>query len=203
MKRTIVASLLLAALASAYAQETVGPTYPIVEPDILKEIERTLKEKEKTGELARLQNEAIERSRNSALNPKPVRGLQRTFKARSFYFDPAIVAEQDIRAADGTVVVRAGTSFNPLDYATWNKWFIFIDGSDPRQVVRAERIYKEASGKAKIILTAGSYVDLQKRWGHPVYFDQGGSLVRKFGISQVPAVISQEGKKLRVDEITY
>jgi conjugal transfer pilus assembly protein TraW len=202
MKRSILLPMLLLA-TSAIAQQAVGPTYPIVEPDMLKEIERVLKEKERTGELARLQKEAIERSRHSALNPRAVQGLQKTAKARSFYFDPSVTAEQDIRAADGTIVVRAGTTFNPLDHATWNKWFVFIDGTDAKQVTRAEAIYKEAGGRAKIVLTAGSYVDLQKRWGHPVYFDQGGTLVRRFGITQVPAVISQEGKKLRVDEITY
>jgi conjugal transfer pilus assembly protein TraW len=34
-----------------------------------------------------------------------------------------------------------------------------------------------------------------------VYFDQGGALVRKFGISQVPAIVSQEGRMLKVNEV--
>lgn len=60
--------------STAYAQ-ALGPTYPIAEPDLLKEIERVLKEKEKSGELAKLQKEALERSKHSAMNPKAVEEL--------------------------------------------------------------------------------------------------------------------------------
>jgi conjugal transfer pilus assembly protein TraW len=35
----------------------------------------------------------------------------------------------------------------------------------------------------------------------PVYFDQQGSLIRRFGIRQVPALVSQEGLRLRIDEV--
>jgi len=51
------------------------------------------------------------------------------------------------------------------------------------------------------ILTGGSYLDLMRRWKRPVYYDQQGQLVEKFGIRHVPALVSQEGKRLRIDEI--
>ena len=53
----------------------------------------------------------------------------------------------------------------------------------------------------KPILTAGSYLDLMKSWRVPVYYDQQGVLVRRFGITQVPALVSQEGMRLRIDEL--
>jgi conjugal transfer pilus assembly protein TraW len=40
-----------------------------------------------------------------------------------------------------------------------------------------------------------------QRWRLPVYFDQQGALTRKLGITQVPALVSQEGLQLRVDEL--
>jgi conjugal transfer pilus assembly protein TraW len=33
------------------------------------------------------------------------------------------------------------------------------------------------------------------------YFDQGGKLIKKFGITQVPARVSQDGNRLKVEEL--
>ena len=38
-------------------------------------------------------------------------------------------------------------------------------------------------------------------WKRPIFYDQQGKLVEKLGIRQLPALVSQEGKKLRIDEI--
>jgi conjugal transfer pilus assembly protein TraW len=38
-------------------------------------------------------------------------------------------------------------------------------------------------------------------WRRPVYYDQQGQLVEKLGIRHVPALVSQEGRRLRIDEI--
>jgi conjugal transfer pilus assembly protein TraW len=40
-----------------------------------------------------------------------------------------------------------------------------------------------------------------RKWKRPVYFDQQAALVTKLGIGQVPAIVSQEGKLLRIDEL--
>jgi conjugal transfer pilus assembly protein TraW len=202
MKRRI----LLAAAGSMFAAmtvraETVGPTYPIIEPDMLKEIERTLREKEKSGELAMLQQEAIRRSEQSAANPRPVAGLRRTQEPRSYYFDPTVVANRRLTTPEGKVIVEAGQRFNPLDQVSLSHWLIFFDARDPVQVRKAEALMKWADDKAMPILTGGSFIDMQKRWQRPVIFDQAGVLVRKFGIQQVPAVVMQEGKRLRIDEL--
>jgi conjugal transfer pilus assembly protein TraW len=55
--------------------------------------------------------------------------------------------------------------------------------------------------KVKVILTGGSYLELMRRWNHPVFFDQQGQLTAKLGIRHVPALVSQEGRRLRIDEI--
>ena len=38
-------------------------------------------------------------------------------------------------------------------------------------------------------------------WGVPVYYDQQGRLTQRLGIAQVPALVSQEGRRLRIDEL--
>jgi conjugal transfer pilus assembly protein TraW len=40
-----------------------------------------------------------------------------------------------------------------------------------------------------------------KAWRTPVYYDQQGVLTRRLGIKQVPAIVSQEGQRLRIDEL--
>ena len=169
--------------------------------DLLKEIERVLKEKEKSGELAKLQKQALERSTHSAMNPRAVEGLTRTRQARTFFFDPSIVANQRITTPEGRVLVEAGQRVNPLDQMAMSQQLVFFDARDPDQVSKAQALIARAGGRAKPILTAGSYIDLQKRWGKPVFFDQSGTLVRKFGISQVPALVAQQGRLLRIDEV--
>ena len=102
---------------------------------------------------------------------------------------------------DGKVIVEKGQKVNPLNEMSMTKWLIFFDARDEKQIRKAEALIKQAQGNAKPILTGGSYLDLQKRWKKQVYFDQQGTLVKKFGIKQIPAVVYQEGKLLRIDEL--
>ena len=56
-------------------------------------------------------------------------------------------------------------------------------------------------GRVKPILVGGSYLDLMQSWRLPVYYDQQGLLTRRLGITQVPALVSQDGLRLRIDEL--
>ena len=82
-----------------------------------------------------------------------------------------------------------------------SKHLLFFDARDPGQVTRARELIEHYQGKVKPILVGGSYLDLMKRWNKPVFYDQDGTLVRKFGIVAVPAIVSQEGQRLRIDEV--
>lgn len=187
--------------AAQVCAQAIGPTYPIQEPDMLEEIMAKLKEKERNGDIARLQKEAIRRSENSVRNPRPVDGVVRTRMPRTYYYDPSVVVNKRIATPDGKVIAEAGQKFNPLTQVAWPQWLVFFDARDAQQVKKAEELIKQANGRAKPVLTGGSYIDLQKKWQRQVYFDQAGTLVAKFGIKQVPAVVSQEGERLRIDEL--
>ena len=82
-----------------------------------------------------------------------------------------------------------------------SKRLLFFDARDRRQVARARELMARYDGKVKPILTGGSYLDLMKAWRIPIYYDQQGTLTRRFGIHQVPAIVSQEGARLRIDEV--
>lgn len=199
----VVASLLWAPLTPARAQDlgSVGPTYPIEEPHLLTQIEQTLREKARSGELAKLEQAAQTRAIASIQNPRPVPGIQRTEAARTFYFDPSITVAHPITDDKGNVIVAAGTRKNPLEVVSMSKHLLFFDATDAQQVHHARALIDHYAGRVKPILVAGSYLDLMKRWQIPVYYDQQALLTRKFGIERVPALVSQEGMRLRIDEL--
>ena len=179
----------------------VGPVYPIAEPDLLRAIEASLREKQRTGELARLQRQGLARAEASLRNPKPVAALVRTVTPRVLHVDPSALVAREIVAPDGSTMIRAGTRVNPFDYVALSNRLLFFDARDAAQVAHAARLIDRFGGRVKPILVGGSFVDLMRRWQRPVYYDQGGALVQRLGIRQVPALVSQDGKRLRVEEL--
>ncbi|AJG22233.1 IncF plasmid conjugative transfer pilus assembly protein TraW [Cupriavidus basilensis] len=188
-------------LVPAVAADALGPTYPIVEPDLLQDIRRSLQDKERSGKLALLQREAVARSEHAMRNPKPARDVVRTLTPRTFYFDPTVAVGQPITGPGGEILVQAGQRFNPLDEVALRQQLVFFDARDASQVALAAKVIADSRAPSKPILVNGDYLALQKRWQRQVFYDQSGSLVRKLGIRQVPAVVRQDGKRLRIEEI--
>jgi len=195
--------LLLACCTAARAENlgAIGPTYPIAERNLLDHIMSRLREKERTGELKKFEQLAKERATQSVSNPKPVPGLTRAETARTYYFDPTFVLDRNVVDERGAVLFPAGTRKNPLEVVGLSKHLLFFDARDPRQVTRARELIEVYQGRVKPILVGGSYMDLMKSWKLHLYYDQEGVLVRKFGITAVPAIVSQEGQRLRIDEV--
>ncbi|MES2260627.1 MAG: type-F conjugative transfer system protein TraW [Pseudomonadota bacterium] len=186
----------------AYAESlgVIGPVYPIAEEDFLIMIQRRLQEKDASGELARLRSQAVERGRQAVLQPPPL-PLQVAQAPRTYRYDPTYVLDRNILDASGRLLFPAGTRTNPLDVVPLTRRLLFFDARDTRQVALAANLIKQYAGAVKPVLTGGSYLDLMRRWRMPVYYDQRGLLVRRLSIGRVPALVSQEGKLLRIDEI--
>ncbi len=180
---------------------TIGPTYPVAEKNLLDVIMARLRAKEASGELKRHEQEARDRAAYAVNNPRPVDGLRRAQAARTFYFDPTFTLQSNVVDSTGAVLFPAGTRKNPLEVVSLSKHLLFFDARDPGQVARARELIEHYQGKVKPILVGGSYLDLMKRWNKPVFYDQDGTLVRKFGIAAVPSIVSQEGQRLRIDEV--
>ena len=208
MKLHLVSIPMAAVLAcmaglSVHAEDlgTIGPTYAISETHLLAFIGQRLREKERSGELARLADQARARGIETVTHPPPVPGIKPTETARTFYFDPSFTLDRNILDAQGHLLFAAGMRKNPLEVVSLSKRLLFFDARDRRQVARAGELLSADPGRVKPILTAGSYLDLMKAWHVPVYYDQQGLLTRRFGIAQVPALVSQEGARLRIDEL--
>jgi conjugal transfer pilus assembly protein TraW len=196
-----VVALALSGAVQAQDLGVIGPVYPIAEPSLLEVILAKLREAESTGLLARLQRDTQAKVKRGVEEPAPVAGITKTTRPRSFYYDPSIVVPYAITDADGRVIVAPGTKVNPLDTVSLSKALVFIDARDAAQIAHARKLLDERAGRVKLILTGGSYLDLMRRWKLPVFFDQQGSLTEKLGIRHVPAIVTQEGKRLRIDEL--
>ncbi len=199
----VLAAITLLVSPPSHARDlgVIGPVYAITEPSLIEVIQARLREMQANGGLERLQRESQARIRREVEQPAPVAGITRTTRARSFHFDPSIEVPYPITDADGRVIVAPGTRVNPLEVVSLSRPLLFIDARDTAQLNQAQRMLAERKGQMKLILTGGSYLDLMRRWKLAVFYDQQGHLTTQLGIRHVPALVTQDGKRLRIDEL--
>lgn len=185
------------ALARDYGQH--GEVFRVIEPDFLRVIEIKLRSMEASGEIARRNEELVEKTKQMARRPKPVPGITRATDDRSWTWDPSIVTQMDIRDHKGRLIFAKGTRVNPLDKVPMRQSLVFLNGDDPEQVRWA--LAQTKATNAMLILTSGDIFANMKSAQRRFFFDQGGDLTGRFGIRHVPAVVQQEGKVLRVTEL--
>jgi conjugal transfer pilus assembly protein TraW len=180
-----------------------GETFPIEEKSLLEIIRAKLQALSASGKLEEHQQIILRRAKEQLNRPPPVKNIHRTTTPRSFDWDPSITVPYDLKDHKGQVFHRKGTKVNPLDMNSFHCPFLFVDGDDSEQVAWAIKQHQlaEVSHKPKIILVQGAPFELSKKLNLPVYFDQSGVLVKKFGIGQVPARVSQKERALIVDGV--
>ncbi|MCY4548409.1 MAG: type-F conjugative transfer system protein TraW [Defluviicoccus sp.] len=174
-----------------------GATWPVAEPDLLAQIEARLREMERSGELARLEDEARANARRKLEEPDPVSGIAPAREERSRLFDPAITVARDIRTPDGTLIAAAGTWVNPLERIALARDLLFVDGRREAEIAWA----LAHDRPAKIVLLAGRPLELMRRHRRPFFFDQGGRLSARFGLRFTPSLVEQAGSQLRITEV--
>ena len=138
----LAAALMLPGLACAIDLGTIGPVYPIQEPHLLDFIGKRLQEKERSGELKKLEEQARERAVNGVRQPTPVAGIKTTETARTFYYDPTFTLDRNVVDDRGNLLFAAGTRKNPLEIVSLSKHLLFFDARDKRQVSRARELLK-------------------------------------------------------------
>ncbi len=185
------------AAASAKDLGVRGATWAIAEPDLLAEIETRLLEMQRSGTLARLEEEARERARRTLEEPPPVPDIAPATRERSRLFDPAITVARDIGTPEGILIAAAGTRIDPLERVALTRDLLFVDGRREAEVAWA----LAHDRPAKIVLLAGRPLDLMRRHGRPFFFDNGGTLAARLSIAATPALVAQDGKRLRITEV--
>lgn len=191
-------ALIVAAQASARDYGQQGAVWPVIEPDLLQQIHARLQHLDATGETARLNEELKRRTIARVNRPEPVTGITSASETRSWRFDPTITVERDLADDKGRIIIAAGTRVNPLDTVPLRQALVFLDGDDPAQLAWAAQRY--GATRAKLILVRGAPLELMKARQRRFYFDQGGNLVKHFGIRAVPATVEQQGRVLVITE---
>lgn len=192
----LVVATMMSSLTYAKDFGIEGHIFEIAEEDILVVIRRQLEK----IDINKINKEHQEKVRAYAHNPKAACSTRLTQQHREFYYDPVYVVKEDIKDHEGRLLHKAGRSVNPLDYLALREALIFIDGDDQRQINSAIDFRRRQNNKCKIVLVKGSPSRLQSKYKVIIYFDQGGVLVKKLGITQTPAAVIQEGKLLKITE---
>lgn len=184
-----------------------GHVFEIEEENILQYLKTKMNSID-PSERESMEDSVRKRAIKSVREPKAVSGLEEARHYRSFYFDPTVTAYADIPDSDvldaegkllvakGSVVAK-GSSVNPLHMQELRENLLFIDGDKPSHLEFA----RSQEMPCKWILTKGKPLDLEEEEKRAVFFDQLGVLVKKLGIEKIPALVSQEGNSLKIEEI--
>lgn len=179
---------------------TYGETFVIAEQNLLEHIQEKLKDLEQKGLLEKHQQTIQEKVKETLTHPKPVEGSAHTKNPRTFTNDPSIVVPQDLKDHLGKVFYKKGTRVNPLTFKSLTRPLLFIDGDEKAHLKWVMKQLNHTPN-AKIILVKGNPFELMKTFLEAdIFYDQGGALVRKLGIQQVPAVVRQSGTLLEIAE---
>ena len=193
----LISGMVPVAHARDYGQH--GAVFPVAETDLLASIKARLEAMTASGAVDRINQELKDRTISKVNRPEPVAGLTAAGAMRSWLFDPTITVNEDIKDNEGQLMVPAGTRVNPLDTVPLRQPLIFFDGDDGDE--RRWALEQRRKGSAKLILVKGAPLALMKSAQTRIYFDQGGTLVRRFGIKATPATVVQQNRQLRVTEI--
>lgn len=195
-------ALLTATVGTAQAEDlgSYGHQWDIEEQDGVQQMIDKLKKMKEDGTLDKIQKQYQKDFIDHINNPTPIAGISKATTPRTYTVDPSIVIQEPIRNEQGVVMVAPGTRVNPLDYMKWSKAVVLIDARDEDQVDFVKKRLVDHPND-KIILVGGSFVKLMKELKVRVYYDLGGAFTKRFNLTKVPAVVSQTGKVLQVQEL--
>lgn len=115
---------------------------------------------------------------------------------RTYFYDPTFITKETITDVKGAVIFPKGTKVNPLQHLILSTSLLFLDGDNIDHLQWA----RKQPPSFKWILVKGNPFHLEEQEKRPVYFDQHGYSVSKFRIQHIPARISQEGTRLKIEE---
>ncbi len=178
-----------------------GELFEIAEEDMIEVLMQRLNQLKESGKLAEFQKEFQEKAKKRLLEPKAVSHVTPTTHERVFYVDPTLTIEGGIVLPEGIphaghVLARKGDRINPLHTLKPHKGLLFIDGDDEAQ----QQFALEHAHQFDICLVKGKPLDLEEQLNLPIFFDQGGIITKRYGISHVPAKMEVDGDRLKFTE---
>lgn len=178
-----------------------GAVYPVAEPDALEEIVQAASridwaaffDPQKMSEKIR------------SWKPADLRKLPRAEEERVRLVDLSWTLPFDIPRVNekGEVVgilYPRGYTFNPLDYVSYPRTLVVIDGTDPLQVGWFEKSRYADDPQVVLLVTDGSWYELWERLKRPVFYALG-LVIDRLKIEKVPSVVRQKGRYMEVKEV--
>jgi conjugal transfer pilus assembly protein TraW len=193
---------LLVGVGQAADFGTWGDLYPVREESMLQLITRRLAALQQSGELGQWMQDFQKRAVVHSERPAPVPGIGRVEKITTRRFSPAVTLSTDIRDNEGRLIAVKGQVFNPLAFVPFRETLYFINADDPEQLAWMKRQVPQTP-MVKIILVQGNIPETSQTLNSRIYFDQGGALCQRFGLTRVPVrITSAPGNTLlNIDEI--
>ena len=178
----------------------VAKTYPITEPDMIEWIKQRATTMMENGQWYTIQQQAIANVKNKINNPTPVEGITDAVADKTWYYKPMIEVKQNLTDGNGRIIAKAGV-YNALRYKPFDMQLLFINGNNKKQVNWAIKQNHKDGLRTKIVLTQGSFMDLDKKHKVWFYYDQSGKYTQKLNITHVPAIVVQDGEQLKISEL--
>jgi len=190
----IVAGLFIV-IASANAKDlgTFGRTYPIAEKDALTEIEERARQVNWEKVLDKRKLENFQGPPDKATLPRAQRGQVRQV-------DMTYTAEIDVPDGKGGILYPKGYTFNPLDFITYPKTIIVINGNDKDQVSWFKDSEYSQLMDVTLMITEGAFGVITKKVNRTVFYATT-KIINRFQLAAVPSIIKQKGQYMEVTEV--
>jgi conjugal transfer pilus assembly protein TraW len=188
-----IALMVTAVPLQAKVLGTFGMTYRISERDALAEIEDRARQVD--------WNKVLDKRKVENYQGPPDRGhLPRAKRNRSFPVDMTYTTEIDVPDGKGGILYPKGYTFNPLNYVTYPKTLVVIDGSDPEQVKWLASSEYDKRLDVTLLLSEGNFGVVSKRISRPVFYADR-KIIERLKLKAVPSVIRQKGRLMEVTEV--
>ncbi|MGI9296692.1 MAG: conjugal transfer protein TraW [Gammaproteobacteria bacterium] len=168
--------------------ETWGSTFPIAEPDALKEIEQRASQINWQSALSKPPAHWGAR-KSSAKLPRALKSVVRRLV-------PSYTLERDIVDKDGNIIYPAGFAYKPLEFMPVMPFRIIVIGDDDDDVAWFE---KNGRPTDVVLVSGGDPVLVGKRVGQRAYL-VGRREIDRLGLRVIPSVVAQEGEQLVINE---
>lgn len=186
--------LALATTAATWAESKdlgrFGKVYPIVEPNLIEELQR----KAPPIDLEQIRKD------HETYQPQNLVKLPKTTADGSFQVDMTYTLDHDITDAQGNILYKKGFTFNPMEYVNFRGGFVVIDGSDAKQVQWFKATKYFGNKQALLLLTDGYAAQLAKDLHRPVFF-LTKDMQSRLKLKSVPSIVVPVGMKLMVREV--
>ncbi|EPA99261.1 hypothetical protein PG5_00680 [Pseudomonas sp. G5(2012)] len=179
---------------------SVGPTLDILERDLIE----VLKERLAKVDFSDLKEKATKRF----WDKQTFVDLPTATSHRIRKLDPTVTVPEDMTAADGSLIHKAGDRINPLSIRPFTQRLVIIDPVDPKQIELAKaEIEKHGNDQNVVVIlsrvdrSAGwdGFTGVQDRVDRAVYLLKDDVRTR-FSLDFVPSVVTADSSNFYIEE---